>query len=60
MACSTAGIRRILTADYSGLLDADGRPDPRWFRADRLHLDAAGYAHWTKVLRPVLERLAGR
>lgn len=44
----------------SGLLDADGNPDPRWFRADRLHLDADGYAHWAKVLRPVLERLAAR
>ncbi len=41
----------------SGLLDAAGRPDPKWFVADRLHLNAAGYAHWTATLRPVLAGL---
>ena len=42
----------------SALLDAQGRPDPRWFVEDRLHLNAEGYRHWTRVLKPVLERLA--
>lgn len=40
----------------SALLDADGRPDPHWFVADRLHLNADGYASWTATLRPALER----
>jgi lysophospholipase L1-like esterase len=41
----------------TGLLDAEGRPDPSWFVEDRLHLNAEGYQHWTRVLKPVLERL---
>lgn len=44
----------------SGLLDAAQRPDPRWFVADGLHLNADGYAHWTKTLRPVIEKLYTR
>lgn len=28
------------------LLDAGGRPDPRYFLGDRLHLNAQGYALW--------------
>lgn len=40
----------------SALLDADGRPDPQWFVADRLHLNAQGYAHWTATIRPALDR----
>lgn len=41
----------------SGLLDEQSRPDPRWFVRDRLHLSADGYAQWTSVLRPLVERL---
>ena len=41
----------------SGVLDANGRPDPRWFVEDGLHLNAAGYAHWTKTLLPLLLEL---
>lgn len=40
----------------SGLLDEMGRPDPRWFVSDRLHLNADGYAEWTRVLKPALEQ----
>ncbi len=40
----------------TALLDADGRPDPRWFVADRLHLNAQGYAAWTATIRPALAR----
>ena len=43
----------------SGVLDASGRPDPRWFVEDGLHLNAEGYAHWTKTIRPVLFGLLG-
>lgn len=43
------------------LLDDRGRPDPRWFRSDRLHLNADGYARWTRAIRPVVQALhAGR
>lgn len=51
------GLQFVDTA--SGLLDGEGRPDLKWFVGDRLHLNADGYAHWTKVLRPVVERLHG-
>jgi lysophospholipase L1-like esterase len=42
------------------LLDADARPDPRWFRADRLHLNEDGYAVWTRHVRPLVLRLYER
>lgn len=38
----------------SALLDANGRPDPQWFVADRLHLNASGYASWAETVRPAL------
>ena len=41
----------------SGLLDRSGRPDPRWFGADGLHLNADGYARWTAQVRPVVAEL---
>lgn len=41
----------------SPLLDAEGRPDPRWFVKDRLHLNAEGYAAWTAKIRPIVLRL---
>ena len=31
------------------LLNADGKPDPKFFRIDRLHLNDAGYATWKKL-----------
>lgn len=36
------------------MLDAEGRTRPELFREDRLHLNAAGYAIWTRVLAPHL------
>lgn len=39
----------VVVADVGPpLLDAQGRPDPRFFAADRLHLNAAGYEAWRK------------
>jgi lysophospholipase L1-like esterase len=38
----------------SALLDANGRPDPKWFVSDRLHLNADGYAAWAQTVRPAL------
>ncbi len=32
----------------------DGRPDPSIFLSDSLHMNAAGYARWTNVIKPVL------
>ena len=38
------------------LVDANGRPAPKWFIKDRLHLNKYGYAVWTDHIRPkVLE-----
>lgn len=33
-------------------LGSDGKPDPRFFQPDGLHLNAEGYALWTAVIRP--------
>lgn len=37
-------------------LGADGRPDPTLFEPDGLHLNAAGYARWTPVVRTAVVR----
>ncbi len=44
----------------SGILDDEGRPDPRWFAADLLHLNPAGYAAWTETIRPAVEAAIAR
>jgi lysophospholipase L1-like esterase len=36
-------------------LGADGRPDGKLFRWDRLHPNYRGYAVWTSLIKPVLE-----
>ena len=38
------------------MLGADGRPRPELFVEDQLHMNERGYAIWTRVLRPVVER----
>jgi lysophospholipase L1-like esterase len=38
----------------SPLLDSQGKPDPRFFADDRLHLNAEGYEAWRK---PVLDAI---
>ncbi|MGB0580425.1 MAG: SGNH/GDSL hydrolase family protein [Limisphaerales bacterium] len=42
----------INTADH--MLAADGMPRPDIFVADGLHLNAKGYALWTRIVRPFL------
>lgn len=37
------------------ILGPDGRPRPELFRDDQLHLSAAGYAVWTRLVRPFLK-----
>ena len=39
------------------LATPDGAPDPRFFQRDGLHLNADGYAVWTRHVRPIAERL---
>lgn len=54
-----AGERGVDFLDVHGpMLAADGEADPRWFDADGLHLNAAGYALWTGVVRDWLSRRA--
>lgn len=56
-----AGIRRLaatrkdvaLVDLYAAFAEPDGAPNPRWFKPDRLHLSAEGYARWKTVLEPV-------
>lgn len=42
------------------LLDTTGRPDPKFFQDDGLHLSPAGYAIWNDILRPILSELLER
>lgn len=39
------------------MLGEDGKPNPELFVKDGLHMTPAGYAVWTKLLDPVLDRL---
>lgn len=53
--CEAADPARLTFVDLaSPLLGADGRPDPRYFQKDQLHLSEAGYAVWTQALQPLL------
>jgi lysophospholipase L1-like esterase len=38
------------------MLDAEGAPRGDLYRWDGLHMRAEGYAIWTAILKPVLER----
>ncbi len=45
----------------SPLFGPNGKPDPELFLDDRLHLNARGYAAWTKTLTPsIREALQAR
>lgn len=39
---------------HTPMLGADGQPRPELFVEDDLHLNAAGYALWTRIIRPYL------
>ncbi len=41
-------------------LGADGKPDPSLFLKDGLHLNEKGYAAWSALLRPLLDKWPGR
>jgi lysophospholipase L1-like esterase len=52
------GDPRLVFADFgASFLGADGAPDSSLFLNDQLHLNAKGYAVWTKALAPVLQRI---
>jgi lysophospholipase L1-like esterase len=40
---------------YSAMLGADGRPLPRLFQSDQVHMNAEGYALWREIVRPYLK-----
>ncbi len=47
--------KRITFVDVAPMmLDAQGKPNPRLFRKDGLHMQPAGYAIWVRALKPVL------
>jgi lysophospholipase L1-like esterase len=49
--------RRVDSIDTATpLLTETGVPDPHYFDSDRLHLNAAGYRVWRRVLEPYLRR----
>lgn len=53
--------KRLFFADLATpLLTADGTPDNSLFLKDQLHLNAKGYAVWTKALRPVIRQALAR
>ncbi|HEX3132764.1 MAG TPA: GDSL-type esterase/lipase family protein [Planctomycetota bacterium] len=39
------------------LLDDKGAPIPELYKDDHLHMQPAGYERWTKVIKPVLEKV---
>ncbi len=42
---------------YPAMLGPDGKPRPELFVEDGLHMSQAGYALWTRLIRPRLESL---
>lgn len=50
--------KNLVLIDLGPVLgDADGKPIPENYAADRLHLAAPGYAKWAAVLKPALDSL---
>jgi lysophospholipase L1-like esterase len=47
-----SGLKFIDT--FPAMLDADGLPKPEIFRDDKLHMNAAGYEIWTRIVGPEL------
>jgi lysophospholipase L1-like esterase len=40
---------------FNPMLEGAGRPKPEHFLSDSLHMTPAGYAVWTRVLKPYLK-----
>ena len=57
IADDSAKDQRLFFADLATcLFGSDGQPDDRFFLDDQLHLNATGYAVWTRVLGPTLSK----
>lgn len=51
-----AKLKRVAFVDvFAPMLDANGQPREELFIADRLHMNAAGYAIWRDALAPYLQ-----
>jgi hypothetical protein len=48
--------KRIFINLFQPMLDARGNPRPELYVKDRLHLNAKGYAIWTSVIAPYLDK----
>ena len=49
--------KRLNFVDVSKvMLGKSGQPLPDIWLKDKLHMNAAGYARWTKLLRPILAK----
>jgi lysophospholipase L1-like esterase len=53
-ACALDPKRLTFVSTVEAMMGADGQVKADLFRPDRLHMNAAGYALWRDVLRPVL------
>lgn len=42
---------------FTPMLGRDGRPDPKWFGADGLHMNRRGYVLWVGIVTPWLDAL---
>jgi lysophospholipase L1-like esterase len=49
------GRANLVYIDSGEVLLSDGKPDPRLFLNDGLHMNAQGYEKWAKLLKPHLE-----
>ena len=57
----SAGDPTLFYADVVGpMLGSDGRPRKELFIEDGLHLNADGYALWTRILKPILRKACER
>ena len=41
---------------FTRMLDSDGKPDAKLFKTDMLHMNADGYAIWTKEVQKLLKK----
>jgi hypothetical protein len=57
-ACDQDRNAHFITTDFI-FLDAAGLPREELFQPDKLHLNADGYALWTKLVRQELDRVLG-
>ncbi len=58
IAAFMAGNKKLIFIDvFPAMLDREGKPQPELYVQDRLHLNAKGYAIWTSVIAPYLDKV---